>query len=149
MRETHADNSMVTESAQTITDSARPSPGIPPREDLAMRHSFLGCFAALARNVEADSSAWLAVLTFVYLIVTLARSAKPFWFEEVTTFYLARMDSIPAAWRAICSGADLQPPLMIVLVHFSQQLLGVSEIATRLPALIGVLVACACIFAFH
>jgi len=70
------------------------------------------------------------------------------WFDELTTFYLARMDSISSAWRAVCNGADLQPPLMFVLAHFSQKLAGANEVATRLPCILGFLVACGCVFVF-
>ncbi len=134
------ESNVITEPSPPETEAAWQAP--------AITRSSRGFLGALARNVEKESSAWLAALTFIYLITTIARSAKPFWFDEITTFYLARMDTVADAWRAICSGADLQPPLMVVLVHFSQQLFGVSEIATRLPAYLGVLIACACTYAF-
>ena len=75
-----------------------------------------------------------------YPTTTLARCIKPFWFDEIVTYYLARMDSVAIAWRAIRDGADLQPPLMVALAHFSQRWLGPNEIATRLPAVLGVMV---------
>ncbi|MGD1069421.1 MAG: glycosyltransferase family 39 protein [Bryobacteraceae bacterium] len=139
---------MVTERPQIDTETAdlefdsahagRPAP----------QPFFLARLAALARSIETKSSAWLAGLAFIYLTTTLARCIKPFWFDEITTYYLARMDSVSIAWRAIRNGGDLQPPLMVVLAHFSQRLLGPNEIATRLPAILGVMVACGCTFAF-
>jgi hypothetical protein len=111
--------------------------------------AFLARFAVLARSVETEASLWLAGLSTIYLITTLTRATgRPLWFDEITTFYLARMDSVVAGWRATVNGADLQPPLMMALAHVSQLLLGPNPLATRLPAILGVMVACACIFAF-
>ncbi|MDE3198662.1 MAG: glycosyltransferase family 39 protein [Acidobacteriota bacterium] len=104
--------------------------------------------SVLSNTVEKAPAAWLTVLTLIYFATSRLRAGKPLWFDELTTYYLARMDSIAAAWRATIDGVDLQPPLMMALAHISQKLLGPTDFATRLPSIVGVFLACAFLYAF-
>ncbi len=136
-RFTAAENAMLTE-----------APLRPTRSHSGRGPSFLARFAPFAAWLEREPAACLAALTFIVGLTTVARATRMMWFDELTTFYLARMDSIQSAWNAVRNGADLQPPLMFVLAHFSQKLAGANEIATRLPCILGFLVACGCLFVF-
>ena len=129
--------------------------GVPPDdpfreapEKSGAKPSILARFSPFAAWLERETASCLAVLTFLFVTTTIARATRMMWFDELTTFYLARMDSIWSAWRAVRNGADLQPPLMFVLAHFTQKLAGAGAIATRLPCILGFLVACGSLFVF-
>ena len=89
------------------------------------------------------------VLTVTYFVDILWRSTrKPFWFDELFTFYLCRLPTMRQTWLAVQHGADFNPPLFYVLTRASQALLGSSNIATRMPATVGVWTLCFCLFLF-
>ena len=78
---------------------------------------------------------WLALFTVVYWSCTWALSrAKPLWFDELFTYYMARL-AISDQISALRSGIETNPPGFPWLVGVSQALLGVSELTTRLPAM--------------
>jgi hypothetical protein len=84
--------------------------------------------------------AWLAGAFILSVIVRLLPEAgRPFWFDELFTFYIARLDSLSEILRA--APADGNPPLYYLLAHFCQRLFGQNEFATRLPSLLAFMVA--------
>jgi len=91
----------------------------------------------LARDINKNSGGYLLLLLLSYLFLTAARALRPFWYDELSTFYVAKLPSISAAWAAVRDGADLNPPLLYAAVHISQKLFGANELATRVPSIIG------------
>jgi hypothetical protein len=103
---------------------------------------------SLARRLE--SFVWLplvgcAILTWFSLA---ASAARPFWFDELFTFHLARLPDFATLWLALSKGVDLQPPLFHLTTAGAQKLFGSSEVATRLPGLAGYLLMTVCLYLF-
>lgn len=81
----------------------------------------------------------IAVLLIADISGVMAAIAaqRPFWFDEFFTYYVSRLESMSAVWDALRHGADLNPPLFYVATRFWHSLFGVSELTTRLPAILG------------
>jgi hypothetical protein len=93
----------------------------------------------------------MAVTAFsvVYFGSTLFRaSQKPFWFDELFTVYLSRLQSTAALWNALKHGADLNPPVLYLLTRISESFFGEGPIATRLPEILGFWIFSLCVFRF-
>jgi 4-amino-4-deoxy-L-arabinose transferase-like glycosyltransferase len=71
------------------------------------------------------------------------------WLDELITLHIARQGSAGAIWNALAQGADPNPPLTHLLVHFSRILFGDHELAYRLPAFIGYWVGMVSLFAYY
>jgi hypothetical protein len=93
---------------------------------------------------------WQPLLGCALLIwLSLAASAaRPFWFDELITFHLARLPDFTTLWAALSKGVDLQPPLFDLATTAAQKLFGASEAATRLPSLAGYLLMTVCLYWF-
>ncbi len=103
----------------------------------------------VADLITVHSFAAVAVLSLLYWLAAGARAMfKEFWFDELVTWHIARLPSIHAIWTAVKGGADQNLPLLHLLVRLSQSIFGASELATRLPGLIGFWVLLLCIYLF-
>jgi mannosyltransferase len=91
---------------------------------------------ALAASWIASYEAWfVAFATAMGVVLALFRSARPFWFDELFTFYISRLPHIDLVFQAI--PADGNPPLNYILVRFCLRLFGETELATRLPSILA------------
>jgi 4-amino-4-deoxy-L-arabinose transferase-like glycosyltransferase len=78
----------------------------------------------------------LAAIAAIYVLLTITLQArKPLWFDEIFTFYIARAPGLQQLFQAV--PADGNPPLNYLLTRLSLGLFGESELATRLPAILG------------
>ncbi len=79
-----------------------------------------------------------AVLTLFYgvMVVSLS-SVKLLWLDELITLHIARLTGPAAIWNALVRGADPNPPITHLLVHYSRSIFGDHEWAYRLPAFAG------------
>lgn len=104
---------------------------------------------SLAATV-ARRSMWLLIgLSALYIIGTSALAkTKLFWFDEILTFYIARIPTLPTLLATLRDGLDLNPPLYFILTRFTRSLFGESELALRLPVLIGFWVMSLCLYRF-
>jgi hypothetical protein len=92
----------------------------------------------LQDKVNQSPGRAFALLTLLYLAVVLTLSSvKLLWLDELITLHIARLGSVGAIWDALARGADPNPPVTHVLVHFSRQLLGEHAFAYRLPDFVG------------
>jgi len=91
----------------------------------------------LARDINKNSGTYLLLLLIGYFFVTAAHGLRSFWYDELYTFYIAKLPSISAAWAAVRAGADLNPPFLYAAVHISQKIFGAHELGTRVPSIIG------------
>jgi len=95
---------------------------------------------ALAASWIARYEAWFVFATVTGVVLTLVRSARrPFWYDELFTFYVSRLPHIDQVFRAL--PADGNPPLSYILVGFCLRLFGETELATRLPSILAFAVA--------
>jgi hypothetical protein len=85
----------------------------------------------------------------VYLAITcLLAGRAPLWYDELFTFHLGRLTYLGDLWRALAMGTDGSPPLLHVVTHLTQQALGMSELASRLPAVFGFWLMSVCLYLF-
>jgi hypothetical protein len=79
-----------------------------------------------------------AGFTVLLVLRAVAESAqKPLWYDELVTYYVTALPSLSAIWQALSHAADGTPPLFHIVSRASTGLLGDSEWALRLPALLG------------
>src|SRR3569833_77825 len=110
-----------------------------------------------ARSHDAGIVTWLdakpgrafGVLILVYFAVVFVQSSlKLMWLDEFITLHLARLNGLHALWNALAMGADPNPPVTYILVHWSRQIFGDHEWAYRLPAAVGCAIGLTSLFAF-
>jgi Dolichyl-phosphate-mannose-protein mannosyltransferase len=90
---------------------------------------------------------FLALATAVYFSITCyCAQRKLFWFDEIFTYYIARLPDNNAI-RAACEQL-LNPPLFYIVTRWSQQLFGANELGTRFPEIVGFWVFCLGVYLF-
>ena len=89
----------------------------------------------------------LAGLGYVVATFELARRDQ-LWNDELFTYYFARLPDLGAVWDQLSTGVEQTPPVYYVITRTALRIAGSSDVALRLPGLIGVLAACACLYAF-
>jgi len=75
-------------------------------------------------------------------------ASKPLWHDEIFTLYLATRTTVGGLWHSLASGVDLNPPLYYLAVRAASDLIGAGALATRLPSLIGFLIASFAVYVF-
>jgi len=99
--------------------------------------------------LNAHSGRMLSIQIAMYFAAALSLAAlKPFWFDELITFNIARQPSLRTIWQLLLNGADPNPPLSHVFTALSMRLFGNSEIAVRLPAICAGAITILCIYEF-
>jgi hypothetical protein len=85
------------------------------------------------------------ILSFIAVSVHSAR-LRPFWFDEMSTFFIS---SIPGL-REMLKGTttDGNPPLYFLLARLCLKLPIHTELALRIPAIAGCVVAAMCVYRF-
>jgi 4-amino-4-deoxy-L-arabinose transferase-like glycosyltransferase len=79
---------------------------------------------------------WFVLAAAVGFVLKLVHSSlRPFWFDELFTFYIARLPHIGQLFQAI--PADGNPPLNYLLARLCLRLFGETELATRLPSILA------------
>jgi hypothetical protein len=93
---------------------------------------------------------WFLIgLTALYLVGTSALAwSKLLWFDEILTYHIARTPTVASMWATLRAGLDLNPPLYFVVMRFTRSLFGESELAMRIPVMIGFWVMGLCLFRF-
>jgi hypothetical protein len=103
------------------------------------------------RFLRVSADTWcVGVISVMYWICAGARgrARRPFWFDVLETWYLARIATISDIWKAMCAGADQNVIFSHLSVRLSHALFGYSPLATRLPALFGFWVMFLCVYVF-
>ena len=89
----------------------------------------------------------LAAITAAYLAIALHSAyRRPFWFDELSTLFVASTPSLRAMFHAI--PADGNPPLYFLLARFFLHLPIKLELALRFPAILAFLFAMLTIYVF-
>ena len=102
-------------------------------------------------TVYFERQRWLllAFVSLLYFAGTIALAAtRPLWYDEIFTAYLARLGSTAQLWAALSEATDVTPPLFNLITRESVSLFGPTELALRLPEVIGFWVMGLCVFAF-
>ena len=121
------------------------------REECSHQSSieFRSGYGGIAGWVDPHPVEAFTLLTALYLVVvSIQSSLKLMWLDEFITFHLAHLNSFHDLWHALAAGADPNPPVTYVLVHWCRQILGDHEWAYRMPAAVGCWVGLLSLFAF-
>ncbi len=109
-----------------------------------------GCATATRRPAPA----WARILLGSGLVAALVAfnairaAAKPFWYDELFTFYISRLPDWGAIRAALLDGADFNPPVLYALTRAAHGVFGDGHVATRLPQNLGFTVMCICLYIF-
>jgi hypothetical protein len=92
---------------------------------------------------------FLGLASVAYFVITCYRAHRRlFWFDEIFTFYVARLPDAASIWNSCLHGADFNPPLIYLFARWSQELFGVTELGMRIPQILGFWVFCVCLYRF-
>jgi 4-amino-4-deoxy-L-arabinose transferase-like glycosyltransferase len=98
--------------------------------------------AAERRLTRSDTFA-VGLFTVLYILqVAHAAVTRSFWLDELFTFYIVTMPDWAGMMDLIQRGPDQNPPLFYALTRLVVSVLGESEGAFRLPAMVGYWVLC-------
>lgn len=90
-----------------------------------------------------------AVLSVAYISVVVSLSSlKLLWLDELITVHIAQLGNARAIWNALGQGADPNPPITHLLVHYARAVFGDNELAYRLPAFAGYWIGLVSLFAY-
>ena len=105
------------------------------------------CAEALRDACERHRLLLLGAVSVVYFAATsVSASRKLMWNDELFTYFIAQASTLSGIWSALLTGADQNPFPFYLLTRWSLALFGVNEWALRLPEMIGVWGAGACLF---
>jgi uncharacterized membrane protein len=86
----------------------------------------------------------VSAVLVLYMLGTLGRAhEKLLWHDEIYTITVARLQT-DAVWAALRDGVDLNPPGFYLLTRASHVIFGEGLIGSRMPAVLGVLLAGLC-----
>jgi 4-amino-4-deoxy-L-arabinose transferase-like glycosyltransferase len=84
----------------------------------------------------------------LYLLVGIVLAArKHLWNDELFTYYIARQQHFGDVLHVLRTGLEPLPPFFYVATRASMSVFGDGAVAVRVPELVGVLLACVCLFA--
>ena len=90
----------------------------------------------------------LLLFTLCYLAFAIAAAIhRPFWNDELFTFYIARAPTVASLAEALRTGADQHPMPFYLVERWSAALIGWNELGLRLPSLLAGWVIGICSFA--
>jgi len=102
--------------------------------------------AAERRLTRSDTFA-VGLFTVLYILqVAHAAVTRSFWLDELFTFYIVTMPDWAGMMDLIQRGPDQNPLLFYALTRFIVSILGESEWAFRLPAMVGYWVFCVALY---
>jgi|GEM_PF-801776 len=100
-------------------------------------------------RVERAATCGLAVLlAYALLRSVVAAATKPFWYDEVMTFIVARQTTVPRIWSALGKAVDGQAPGFYLVERLFASMVSYQEVAFRLPLILGFCLTTACLFLF-
>lgn len=101
-------------------------------DPIARRLSLTGNWIAARPRVA------ITLISILYFAAALALAhVKPFWNDELYTFYIARRPGMRGVWDALLTGAEQLPPLFYAITKASIGIFGYTHIGMRLPEILG------------
>jgi hypothetical protein len=113
--------------------------------------SFVSKFEAWTESFSSlldRRTTWLlAALLLLYIAATVPLACLKFmWLDELFTYSIAGLPSANRIWFALASRVGPMPPTFYFVTRFTQNVLGPSHFAIRLPELTGFWMASLCLF---
>ena len=98
--------------------------------------------------IEKRQRPILCAFAILYLLgAGLHARSKPFWYDEIITLVIANSPNLSTFWKA-AAACDAAPPLPHLMTHLCVRWFGSGEISARIPAIVGFLVFCLCLYRF-
>lgn len=114
-----------------------------------LKETFEHFLEPLAERIEKRKLLLISIFSgFYFAGFCLIAAEKVMWNDELFTFYIARLPHLSDVWKALLTGAEQTPPLSYVLTRAVWGLLGVSNLTTRLPEILGIWLMGLCILVF-
>lgn len=99
------------------------------------------------RPTVRASALVLGILAVPYAVATAATAHRRLlWNDELYTYHFAKLPSLADVWHQLATGVEQTPPFFYVVTRASIAAFGDGPLALRLPELIGLFAACACLF---
>src|SRR5437899_813675 len=87
--------------------------------------------------------------SLVFLLVCgLLSATKLMWFDEMATYYPAKLPTVSGLIDFFWQGLDVHTPTASLILRANMALFGDNPVANRIPVALGYLVMCLCIFVF-
>lgn len=102
----------------------------------------------IGREFESNRRGWLGLFGLYYLVLVLANSLRPLWFDELITYNIVSLHGIGAMWKALAQGADLNPPFFFISTWAATLIFGLTEFGLRVPAILGFFLLCCSLYVF-
>ena len=100
-----------------------------------------------AWQLDRRSGLIVMLLAVIYVVLIAPSVHRHLWYDELHTFYIAQATSVRQFVDEI-RFLDLNPPLSYLLVRASMKVFGATELAARLPSLVGYFVGSMGLFVF-
>jgi len=92
------------------------------------------------------TNAVLLLLIYTAIRSTLYAAIRPFWFDELCTWIVARQPNLSAIWHSLIRAADGQPPPYYLLERLFDRFISNDEIAFRVPSILAFCLMEWCLF---
>ncbi len=77
------------------------------------------------------------ILIWEFFVLCLRAGAKPFWYDELLTFYVSRLQPFSYLLKALREGADGMTPAYYAIVRLGSMLPGSAHVVLRVPSILG------------
>lgn len=121
---------------------------VPPptvEESASSRRGAFSGFYPLLEKAAIPIGACVSIVAFVRY---LTYGSRHLWFDEIFTAIVSLQPTWTGVWKAWYSGIDLQPPLFFLVTRVFAMWLGSSEVALRVPEMLGVILFSWCMYFF-
>jgi ABC-type multidrug transport system fused ATPase/permease subunit len=78
-----------------------------------------------------------SIVAWEFGVLLLKASTRPFWYDELLTFYLSGLQPFSLFWRALSAGVDAMPPGYYLIVRIVRMVPGNPLVTLRLPSVFG------------
>jgi hypothetical protein len=107
------------------------------------------CSERAGNFLERHARLAAAILFAVVFFEALAQAAgKPFWYDEIFTWYAAALPGWSGVWKFYAQGADTPSPLPSLFVHGMMHFHSSPEIIARIPFILAFTFMCLCLYIF-
>jgi 4-amino-4-deoxy-L-arabinose transferase-like glycosyltransferase len=90
----------------------------------------------------------LPLLTALTAVTLVVAHRRPFWNDELFTYYISRLPGLDDMWSELATGVEQTPLSFYATTRASLDVFGAGGIGMRLPELLGFLLMTVCVFLF-